>query len=552
FLVDNSEVITNIGAEARKARDRYSYNDLAPSRAKLMELGQRYSAIPEADRSTVENMTVNLAQNVLTYESLVHYLDFARKDYSVEGSVLLTEIFSDRSTGLHTSDILARGDKLRLAIMALQFAQRDNNVSVDSEAQVFGRIFNDVDRAQALALFPPTSEEIREWYTPHGLLTKTLEPGGTLGPELKALAALETMARSTGNTLAFKQALNEFHASVVTQAKTRGEYGKVPMEVAFYKSKVFFYAQWLFVLGFLLLALSWLNLKNRTLHVASWAGVVVPWALLVIGITVRCIIRGRPPVTTLYETVLFITAVAVLVSLLMEYVNRQRIAIAIASLLGMLGMFLANKYELTNKQDTMPSLQAVLDTNFWLSTHVTIVTIGYAAGLLAAGIAHVYVLGKLFNFKREDKAFYRTITRMVYGVICFGLLTSFVGTVLGGIWANYSWGRFWGWDPKENGALMIVLCNLAILHARMGGYIRDIGIHLAAIFAGCVVAFSWWGVNLLGVGLHSYGFTSGIWRVLIGFWSFETAMIVAGAFVFVRGRLQGPSQPDPGQPEPSA
>lgn len=190
----------------------------------------------------------------------------------------------------------------------------------------------------------------------------------------------------------------------------------------------------------------------------------------------------------------------------------------------------------------------MLDTNFWLSTHVTIVTIGYAAGLLAAGIAHVYVLGKLFKIKLEDKAFYRTITRMTYGVICFGLLTSFVGTVLGGIWANYSWGRFWGWDPKENGALMIVLCNLAILHARMGGYIREIGIHLAAIFAGSVVAFSWWGVNLLGVGLHSYGFTSGIWRVLIGFWSVEVAMLTAGAFVYLRGRLQGPSQPDPSTP----
>src|SRR5690606_32328070 len=97
-----------------------------------------------------------------------------------------------------------------------------------------------------------------------------------------------------------------------------------------------------------------------------------------------------------------------------------------------------------------PSLVAVLDTNFWLSTHVTIVTAGYAAGLLAAAVSHVYIVAKLLNLRKKDPGFYRNITRMVYGIICFGLFCSFIGTVLGGIWANYSWGRFWGWDPKEN------------------------------------------------------------------------------------------------------
>ena len=98
---------------------------------------------------------------------------------------------------------------------------------------------------------------------------------------------------------------------------------------------------------------------------------------------------------------------------------------------------------------------------------------------------------------------------MAYGILCFGMVTALVGTVLGGIWANYSWGRFWGWDPKENGALMIVLWSLAILHARMGGYIKQIGFHLCSIFGGAIVTFSWFHTNLLGVGLHTYGF---LWR----------------------------------------
>ena len=106
---------------------------------------------------------------------------------------------------------------------------------------------------------------------------------------------------------------------------------------------------------------------------------------------------------------------------------------------------------------------------------------------------------------------------MVFGIICFSLLLSFIGTVLGGIWADQSWGRFWGWDPKENGALLIVLWNALILHARMAGLIKIKGIMLASIFGNIVTSFSWFGVNMLGVGLHSYGFMEKEFIWLVGF-----------------------------------
>jgi ABC-type transport system involved in cytochrome c biogenesis permease subunit len=178
---------------------------------------------------------------------------------------------------------------------------------------------------------------------------------------------------------------------------------------------------------------------------------------------------------------------------------------------------------------------AVLDTNFWLSTHVTTITMGYSAGLLASAFSHVYVIGRLVRGGKPRGEFFKSLIRMTYGVICFGLIFSVVGTILGGVWANESWGRFWGWDPKENGALMIVLWELFILHARMGGYIRDLGIAMAAIFGGMIVAFSWWGVNLLGIGLHSYGFTSGVMRTLMIFYIVELGVLGAGAFVAWRG-----------------
>jgi ABC-type transport system involved in cytochrome c biogenesis permease subunit len=184
----------------------------------------------------------------------------------------------------------------------------------------------------------------------------------------------------------------------------------------------------------------------------------------------------------------------------------------------------------------MPSLVAVLDTNFWLSTHVTTISMGYASGMLASAFAHVYVFGRLFGGDRFSAARGKGLVRMIYGVVCFGLIFSVVGTILGGVWANESWGRFWGWDPKENGALMIVLWNLFILHARMGGYIRDLGIATAAIFGGMIVAFSWWGVNLLGIGLHSYGFTNGILRALAIFYVIELGALAAAGVLAWRGR----------------
>jgi hypothetical protein len=117
---------------------------------------------------------------------------------------------------------------------------------------------------------------------------------------------------------------------------------------------------------------------------------------------------------------------------------------------------------------------------------------------------------------------------MVYGIVCFATLFSFVGTVLGGIWADQSWGRFWGWDPKENGALLIVLWNALILHARWGGLVRDRGFVNLAVFGNIVTSFSWFGVNMLGIGLHSYGFMDAAFKWLVGFVIIQVAIIAVG------------------------
>jgi len=120
---------------------------------------------------------------------------------------------------------------------------------------------------------------------------------------------------------------------------------------------------------------------------------------------------------------------------------------------------------------------------------------------------------------------------LIYATLCIGIFLSFVGTVLGGLWADDSWGRFWGWDPKENGALMIVLWTALILHARWGGLVQNRGLAVLAVAGNLMVGWSMFGVNELGVGLHSYGFTEGVLFGLGLWWIFNLIGIGVGLLI---------------------
>ncbi len=223
-----------------------------------------------------------------------------------------------------------------------------------------------------------------------------------------------------------------------------------------------------------------------------------------LGLASRVILQGRPPVTNLYSSAVFVGWGAVVLGIILERMYRKGFATAVSAAAGFASLIIA--HHLAMEGDTMEMMRAVLDSNFWLATHVVTITIGYSATFLAGAIAIAYTLRKLFS-REQDPATTRVLVDMTYGIICFALFFSFIGTVLGGIWADQSWGRFWGWDPKENGALLIVLWNAVILHSRWAGYAREKGIMAMAIFGNIITSLSWFGVNMLGVGLHSYGFT---------------------------------------------
>src|SRR5262249_26064338 len=184
-------------------------------------------------------------------------------------------------------------------------------------------------------------------------------------------------------------------------------------------------------------------------------------------------------------------------------------------------------YFLAAGGDTITVLQAVLDTQFWLATHVTCITLGYAATYLAGLFGLLYVIFGLAT-PRLDQPMRKDLARMTYGSLCFAIFFSFVGTVLGGLWADDSWGRFWGWDPKENGALIIVLWNALVLHAKWDKLVGDRGLAVLAIGGNIVTSWSFFGVNELGIGLHSYGFTEGVLLALGVFFISQLVIICAG------------------------
>ncbi len=229
----------------------------------------------------------------------------------------------------------------------------------------------------------------------------------------------------------------------------------------------------------------------------------------VAGIATRIYILERPPVSTLYETVLFVCALAMLYCVLKRKDFWLWVAAGLGAVLHLLGFAHAQD------GDTLMMLSAVLNTNFWLATHVLTITAGYAFCALTSVLAHYLLI-------KDDETLYRNMV----GCGLIALFFATIGTVLGGIWADQSWGRFWGWDPKENGALLIVLWLIWVLHGRICGMMGRDGVLYGLSYLSVILALSWFGVNLLSVGLHSYGFTDSAGLYLGGFIALESAFLI--------------------------
>lgn len=289
--------------------------------------------------------------------------------------------------------------------------------------------------------------------------------------------------------------------------------------------------------------------KHDGVRKATFWLLVGVFVIHTIALLSRIYISGRAPVINLYSSAVFIGWACVALGLVLELLYPIGIANLVSGLIGVSTISVAR---FLDTSDTMPVLQAVLDTQFWLSTHVITVTAGYAVTFLAGFIGVCALVHRMATGidslpasqrPQESVRFQKILYSMCYGVICFAIFFSFIGTVLGGLWADDSWGRFWGWDPKENGAMMIVLWNAILLHARWDKQVGQRGFAALAVLGNVVTAWSWFGTNQLGIGLHSYGFTSGALYGLIGFILANLLFVVASLVVTRAMAAQNPDTP---------
>jgi ABC-type transport system involved in cytochrome c biogenesis permease subunit len=310
-------------------------------------------------------------------------------------------------------------------------------------------------------------------------------------------------AYQAGSKTDFNRTLDSYLADLDKTQPARMT--RMRIERFFNEFAPFWYCLLIYLVFAVMGAVSWLPTPwSEPIRKAAFSGMAVAFVAHLSGLVLRMYLQDRMFVfvTNLYSSAVFIGLGCVFIGLIGEWLYRNGIAVVVGSATGFCTLFIAHLLGLDG--DTMVMMQAVLDTNFWLATHVTCVTLGYVTVIVAGfmGIAYI-LLGIFTNMLRKQGS--ADLTRMTYGVLCAGMFLSFVGTVLGGLWADYSWGRFWGWDPKENGALLIVIWVALILHARWGGLVRHRGIAVLSVLGIIVTSWSWFGTNFLGIGLHAYG-----------------------------------------------
>ena len=515
FKIDNTDVLSLVGKteEAIKINypdtarrvlalfgfvpstfRRFSYNDLASKLAEIDKQAQLAAQTEAAIQSPFQKAIVDLREHLILYNRLKQSL-----------------VPPDSANPLDDYMTFQKGLEAGVAAIRAREQKQPFDEAAANATLALGQKFEFMANMGYLLAVPPpeNNPDPNAWKPVGAVLLETIQTR-QLNATAMAYAGMAHAWRL--------QQFEHFNTIVKLYRKTlENRYGerldKTDVETSFNASEPFYRSIWIYVFAFLLAVFSWL-LWPVSLGRSAFTLMTVAWIATTLGIGFRMWIEGRPPVTNLYSSALFVGWGSVGLCLVLEFIYRNAIGSAAGSMVGACTLVIAHSLSLSG--DTLEMMRAVLDSNFWLATHVVVVTIGYSATYLAGFLALIYVFRGVFS-KSLDAKTADALNRMVYGIICFATLFSLVGTVLGGIWADQSWGRFWGWDPKENGALIIVLWNGLILHARWGGLVKARGLMSLAIFGNIVTSWSWFGTNMLGVGLHSYGFMDSAFYALLLF-----------------------------------
>jgi cytochrome c-type biogenesis protein CcsB len=543
FLIHHSELLSDLKLQDKGVEHSglryYTFDQLKPVLKEIGEQGKEAEAVKEEEKRTAfQKQALKLANAVMLYGRLKYTLQPEGVD--------------------NWSSVLADFQK---NIGPAREAARASQQGQDYDKEILRKLAEPLEQFQMMSAYgypmtvPPEAPEISRdaWKTTGASLMDSAREDHFSEPA-QYYARIATAYRQKDAT-AFNQSIDEYTSWL--QGKFSKEAKKGRAEFYYNQIKGFLHATIMYICAFILAAIGLLTLQSapslaETLRKSSFYLILLAAVIHTGTLIFRMALEGRPPVTNLYSSAIFIGWGAVMFGIALELIYRSVLGCCMAALAGFITLLIAHNLALGG--DTMEMLRAVLDTNFWLSTHVVTVTLGYASTFAAGLLALLYILIGIFTpllkqkvgvpieAAKENKSprgkkvtpepsgleLGKALAKMVYAIVCFATLFSFVGTVLGGIWADQSWGRFWGWDPKENGALLIVIWNAIILHARWGGLVRERGIMNLAVFGNIVTSFSWFGVNMLGIGLHSYGFMDAAFWWLLLFVGTQAAIILLG------------------------
>ncbi|MBW7896776.1 MAG: cytochrome c biogenesis protein CcsA [Opitutaceae bacterium] len=494
-------------------RSRFSFDQLRPRIEELERQSQLAQNVDAQARTPFQRAVVQLHYNLLQYHQLKH-------------AVMLPGANDFLGELMRFQQILPAG----IAAVRAREAGDEHNEAAFQTMIDLGRRYDFLSQSTNLLPIPPPpgGADPNAWKNTGRALLDTFETG-RVDPTVLAYAGLGHAWRHA-QPEQFNEILRLYRAEI--QAPHGERLAKSDAETRFNSAAPFYSSMVLYVLAFLFAVFSWLKWPDVLGRSAFWL-TALAFVVTTAGIATRMWLEGRPPVTNLYSSALFVGWGAVGLCLVLEAIYKNAVGSVAAGLIGFGTLLIAHHLSLSG--DTLEMMRAVLDSNFWLATHVIVITIGYSATFLAGFLAIIYVVRGVLT-SSLDRATGTALDRMVYGIVCFGTLFSLIGTVLGGIWADQSWGRFWGWDPKENGALIIVLWNAIILHARWGGLVRTRGLMNLAIFGNIITSWSWFGTNMLGIGLHSYGFMDAAFWALSAFIASQLALIAIGCLPPARWR----------------
>lgn len=269
---------------------------------------------------------------------------------------------------------------------------------------------------------------------------------------------------------------------------------------------VFTFIGYAFAAGLLILSLGgYRRSLQRLARLFGFGMLIAAFSFHSLLLILRCYILSRPPVSNMFETVIYVPWIAVVASFCLFWKLRNPLILAASSLIAIILLILL---QLTNLSSGMENVQAVLDSQYWLIIHVLLIVGSYGAFALSGILAHFY-LGCYAVYQRETASM-QFVSQCMVQAIYLGVAMLIPGTILGGVWAAESWGRFWDWDPKESWAFISICIYLIWIHAYTFHHIRNFGLAVGAVIGLMAISFTWYGVNyVLGSGLHSYGFGSG-------------------------------------------